>query len=74
MLTRMGQQHTNLLVANITQTSSLALELVRRAEGFVRGFRIRVGLTSKLTLPSLAWCSARPPWWRWFGSFNISES
>ena len=37
MLTRMGQQHTNLLVANITPTSPLALRLVGGLRGLFAG-------------------------------------
>jgi DHA2 family multidrug resistance protein len=37
MLTRMGQEHTNLLVANITPTSPLALRLVGGLKGLFAG-------------------------------------
>jgi DHA2 family multidrug resistance protein len=37
MLTRMGQQHTNLLVANINQTSPSALSLIRGLKGLYVG-------------------------------------
>ena len=37
MLTRVGQQHTNLLVSNITQTSPLALRLVGGLKGLFAG-------------------------------------
>ena len=37
MLTRMGQEHTNLLVANITPTSPLALRLVGGLRGLFAG-------------------------------------
>ena len=33
----------------------------------------RSGPTSKLTPPSLGWCSAKPLWWRSSGFFNIWE-
>jgi len=37
MLTRMGQEHTNLLVANITSTSPLALRLAGGLKGLFAG-------------------------------------
>ena len=51
MLTRMGQEHTNLLVANITPTLPFGAETARWAEGFVCGFRAGLGRPASLCCP-----------------------